>query len=93
MNQTAWSLNGVWQVVTDDELQGRALHWERHSALLNRPDVRQVSIPCCLETCVEDFEGVAWFHRAFVHEGPTAPKVCPACLHPQGFFELLVENY
>lgn len=40
MNQTAWSLNGVWQVVTDDELQGRALHWERHSALLNRPDVR-----------------------------------------------------
>ena len=45
MNQTAWSLNGVWQVVTDDELQGRALHWERHSALLNRPDVRQVSIP------------------------------------------------
>lgn len=71
MNQTAWSLNGVWQVVTDDELQGRALHWERHSTLLNRPDVRQVSIPCCLETCVEDFEGVAWFHRAFVHEGPT----------------------
>ena len=29
----------------------------------------------------------------YIHEGPVAPKTCPACLHPQGFFELLVENY
>ena len=38
---------------------------------------------------------VKWYCRkcGYVHEGPTAPKVCPACLHPQGFFELLVENY
>ena len=40
-------------------------------------------------------ETVKWYCRkcGYVHEGPTAPKVCPACLHPQGFFELLVENY
>ena len=38
---------------------------------------------------------VKWYCRkcGYVHEGTTAPKVCPACLHPQGFFELLVENY
>ena len=38
---------------------------------------------------------VKWYCRkcGYVHEGPVAPKVCPACLHPQGFFELLVENY
>lgn len=27
------------------------------------------------------------------HEGPEAPDVCPACLHPKSYFELLAENY
>ena len=29
----------------------------------------------------------------YVHEGSEAPGVCPACLHPQAFFELKAENY
>lgn len=29
----------------------------------------------------------------YLHEGEEAPKVCPACLHPQAYFELFVENY
>ncbi len=29
----------------------------------------------------------------YVHEGSEAPAVCPACSHPQAFFELLAENY
>lgn len=29
----------------------------------------------------------------YVHEGPEAPKVCPACKHPQSYYELLSENY
>ena len=29
----------------------------------------------------------------YVHEGPEAPKECPACKHPQGFYETLAENY
>jgi rubrerythrin len=29
----------------------------------------------------------------YVHKGKTAPKVCPACAHPQAFYELWVENY
>jgi rubrerythrin len=29
----------------------------------------------------------------FVFEGPGAPKECPACKHPQSFFEVLAENY
>ena len=43
----------------------------------------------------ERSKAVKWYCRkcGYVHEGTTAPKVCPACLHPQGFFELLVENY
>ena len=29
----------------------------------------------------------------YVHEGPEAPAVCPACKHPQAYYELLTENY
>ncbi len=29
----------------------------------------------------------------YVHEGPEAPNACPACRHPQSFFELLAENW
>ncbi|MDA7857996.1 rubrerythrin family protein [bacterium] len=38
---------------------------------------------------------VKWKCRncGYVHEGKVAPEVCPACAHPQGFYELLWENY
>jgi rubrerythrin len=29
----------------------------------------------------------------YIHEGPEAPKVCPACQHPQSYYEQLAENY
>jgi rubrerythrin len=40
-------------------------------------------------------EIVKWKCRncGYVHEGKEAPKVCPACKHPQAFYELMEENY
>jgi rubrerythrin len=40
-------------------------------------------------------EPVRWRCRncGYVHEGPSAPKTCPACLHPQAYYELFVETY
>ncbi|MCL6611342.1 MAG: rubrerythrin family protein [Peptococcaceae bacterium] len=29
----------------------------------------------------------------YVHEGAGAPETCPACLHPQAYFEVFAENY
>ncbi len=29
----------------------------------------------------------------YIHEGVEAPKECPACKHPQSYYELLAENY
>lgn len=29
----------------------------------------------------------------YVHEGPEAPKECPACKHPQSYYEVLAENF
>jgi rubrerythrin len=39
--------------------------------------------------------GAVWKCRncGYHHEGPDAPALCPACLHPKSFFELLAENY
>lgn len=38
---------------------------------------------------------VVWRCRncGYLHEAEEAPKVCPACLHPQDHFELLGENW
>ncbi len=38
---------------------------------------------------------VVWRCRncGYLHESEDAPKVCPACLHPQAHFELLGENW
>jgi len=29
----------------------------------------------------------------YIHEGTEAPAICPACKHPQSYYELLAENY
>ena len=38
---------------------------------------------------------VAWKCRncGYIHKGKEAPRVCPACAHPQAYYELFVENY
>ena len=40
-------------------------------------------------------ESTLWICRncGYVHEGKSAPGVCPSCLHPQAYFQLFVENY
>lgn len=38
---------------------------------------------------------VVWKCRncGFIHEATVAPKMCPACLHPQSYFEIKESNY
>jgi rubrerythrin len=38
---------------------------------------------------------VIWYCAkcGYVHEGTEPPRKCPACAHPQGYFELLAENW
>ena len=38
---------------------------------------------------------VVWRCRncGYLHEGTEAPQECPACAHPQSYFELLCENW
>jgi rubrerythrin len=38
---------------------------------------------------------VLWKCRncGFIHEGVIAPDLCPACQHPQSYYEVFIENY
>ncbi|WP_456385050.1 rubrerythrin [Desulfolithobacter sp.] len=38
---------------------------------------------------------VVWYCRkcGYIHEGTEPPKKCPACAHPQSYYELLGENW
>ncbi|MCL1933762.1 MAG: rubrerythrin family protein [Candidatus Azobacteroides sp.] len=40
-------------------------------------------------------EEIEWQCRncGYVHKGVSAPEKCPACLHPQAYFEVMKKNY
>ena len=40
-------------------------------------------------------DAVIWYCAkcGFIHEGNEAPTKCPACAHPQSYFEILAENW
>lgn len=63
-----------------------ALHEARYLALLARVDDHQV---------FEREEAIEWQCRncGYVVKSKKAPMKCPACLHPQGYFEPKKNNY
>ena len=46
-------------------------------------------------TVFKKAQPVIWrcINCGYLHEGPEAPQMCPACAHPQAYFELLAENW
>ena len=61
-------------------------HEERYLAFLKNIET---------ESVFKKEEETVWQCRncGFVHEGKEAPKACPACLHPQAYFEVKKTNY
>ncbi|WP_461639306.1 rubrerythrin [Labilibaculum euxinus] len=62
------------------------VHEERYLKLLANLEENSV---------FEKEENEKWYCRkcGYVHEGEKAPKNCPACEHPQAYFEIKGENY
>ena len=61
-------------------------HEKRYSSLVNNIETVKV---------FKRDKAVKWKcgNCGYIHEGNTAPDQCPACLHPQAYFELLAENW
>jgi len=63
-----------------------AEHEKRYRKLLNNVQNKQV---------FSKEETVKWKCRncGYVHEGKEAPDICPACKHPQSYYEIFEEAY
>jgi rubrerythrin len=61
-------------------------HEERYLALLHNVETNEV---------FDKIDEVTWQCRncGYIHTGKTPPEICPACLHPQAYFEVMKENY
>ena len=61
-------------------------HEERYLALMHNVHENEV---------YDKIDEVTWQCRncGFIYKGKTAPELCPACLHPQAYFEVKKENY
>ncbi|HNW94390.1 MAG TPA: rubrerythrin family protein, partial [bacterium] len=61
-------------------------HEERYRKLLANVEGKQVFMKK---------SSVVWRCRncGYLHTGAEAPEKCPACLHPQAYFQVKAENY
>ena len=78
-------LDAVAQVFESISVAERQ-HEKRYLALLSNLEK---------ETVFKKEGPVIWRCRncGYVHTGTEAPGACPACAHPQAYFEVLAENY
>lgn len=72
----------VWRKIAEVEAE----HERRYRVLLDRVTEERV---------FERDEEIKWQCRncGYIHTGKEAPELCPACAHPQAFFEPMKDNY
>ena len=77
-DKIAYLFNAVAQIEKE--------HEERYKTLLSNLESYRV---------FEKDGKVYWqcLNCGHIHEGPTAPEVCPVCSHPKAYFELRKQNY
>ena len=72
----------VFELISNAEKQ----HGKRYAALAKNIETGRV---------FKKEQKVVWrcLNCGYLHEGAEAPALCPACVHPQGYFEVLGENW
>jgi rubrerythrin len=72
----------IWEAVSIAEKQ----HEKRYLDLLSNVNLGKV---------FKKDKPVTWkcINCGYLHEGTEAPMSCPACAHPQAYYELLAENW
>ncbi len=85
------------KVAREEGFEAAAVIWEMISNAEKQHEKRYVELAGNIEAdqVFKRAQSVVWRCRncGYVHEGPTAPEMCPACAHPQAHFELLGENW
>jgi len=81
----------------DEGLESIAKIFEAIAVAEKQHEKRYLGLLANIEsgTVFKKQEAVVWRCRncGYLHQGKEAPASCPACAHPQGYFELLAENW
>ena len=85
------------KVARDEGFEAAAMVWEMISVAEKQHEKRYVELAGNIKAdrVFKREQSVVWRCRncGYLHEGLTAPEMCPACAHPQAHFELLGENW
>lgn len=88
---------GFAEVAEKEGFQAAAAAFRLISRVEEKHEIRYRKLAANIEngTVFKKDGKVYWKCRncGYVHEGDEAPVTCPACLHPQSYFELFSENY
>ena len=85
------------KVAREEGFEAIATTFERVSEVEKRHEARYNKLAKNIEEgkVFKKDEKVLWkcLNCGHIHEGEEAPKACPTCAHPQGYFEVFVETY
>lgn len=88
---------GFAKVAREEGFEAAAMIWEMVSVAEKQHEKRYVELAGNIEAdrVFRREQSVVWRCRncGYLHEGLSAPEMCPACAHPQAHFELLGENW
>jgi rubrerythrin len=88
---------GFAKVAREEGFEAQAMVWDAVSVAEKQHEKRYVELAGNIEAdrVFKRPETVTWRCRncGYLHEGLEAPEMCPACAHPQAYFELLGENW
>lgn len=97
-NEEWTSLYPAFAMVAEEEgFPEVAAAWKMISLAEKRHEIRynKLAENIAADKVFKKDEKVLWkcTNCGYVHEGTTAPEKCPACVHPQGYFEVFKETY
>lgn len=85
------------KVAREEGFNNIAIAFEKILEVEKRHEMRYKKLLSNIEngTIFKKDEVVMWKcnNCGYIYEGEEAPKACPACAHPQGYFEVFIENY
>jgi len=88
---------GFAQIARDEGFKNVAAIFEAIAVAEKQHGKRYAGLLANVEagTVFKKDTAVVWRCRncGYLHEGKEAPGACPACAHPQAYFELLAENW
>ncbi len=88
---------GFAKIAREEGLNEAATIWEAVSVAEKQHEKRYLDLLANVEAgkVFKKDKPVVWrcMNCGYVHQGAEAPASCPACKHPQEFYELLAENW